>query len=376
MTTVGMVTQLQITPKQLVRVLGSLSPEVSALVVGLHGIGKSQISAGLGALLRERYPEHRWPVFDRRLAQMTEGDLLGIPDRATMGEDAVSKFLPVDWWKTACNEPCVIILEEMNRAEIQMMQGGFQIVGARELNGLKLHPMTRVIACVNPPTHYQVQEMDKALLDRFAIFHLEHSVEDWLAWARGKLDDAVVDFIKDSPQWLHHDVTQTVDLQAAPTPRSWHLLDKQLRYAGISPSECMGRAAPDLLPIFANALLGGGAATAFLKWLRDRQRFLALEDVLDNWSESVERLARSLRHEEILSCIDRIGAHSKENTWSTRQVANLADFAEKCLSGEDKILLFTGVASSGNQRNILSLHGTSLTSAIVNQVQSTRKIGS
>jgi len=138
----------------------------------------------------------------------------------------------------------------------------------------------------------------------------------------------------------------------------------------------MGRAAPDLLPIFANALLGGGAATAFLKWLRDRQRFLALEDVLDNWSESVERLARSLRHEEILSCIDRIGAHSKENTWTTRQVANLADFAEKCLSGEDKILLFTGVASSGNQRNILSLHGTSLTSAIVNQVQSTRKIGS
>jgi hypothetical protein len=381
MATAGMATVLKVTPKQLIRALGNLHPSVSALVVGFHGIGKSQIVQGVAEMLKEKYPEHEWPVFDRRLAQMTEGDLIGIPDAATIEEGRsagkpVTSFLPTDWWQQSCDAPAVINLDELNRAETQLMNGGFQIVGARELNGRVLHQETRVIACINPPAFYQVQEMDKALLDRFIIFWLKHDVNDWLDWARGRLDDALVDFIKDQPGWLHHDVSATTDLEVAPTPRSWEKLDIVLKHAGIPASDCMGRAAPDLLTLYSNGLVGRGASNALLKWLRDRAMFLKVEDVLDNWQKpATQQLAKRLRHEEILSCIDRIGQHSEENTWSAEQASNLVDFAMSALSGEDQVQLFSKITKSKNITNVMSIHNTPLTTAVVKATKAAKAVG-
>ena len=376
MATVGQATINQLTPKQLIRALSNLSPDISGMVVGLHGIGKSQISVGVAQFLRDKHPEYEWPVFDRRLAQMTEGDLIGIPDVASMNERPVTKFLPTDWWQAACDAPAVIILEELNRAEVQMMNGGFQIVGARELNGNKLHPLTRVLTCINPPGLYQVQEVDKALLDRFAVFWLKVDVEDWLSWARGKLDDAIVDFIMCSPQYLHHDPSSTAVLEVAPTPRSWEKLDIQLKYADIPPSECSGRAAPDLLPIYTNALVGLGASIAFLKWLRNREQFLSVEDVLDNWTSSkIQKLAKSLRHEEILACVSRLGDDAKSRIWTKTQADNLVAFGMACLSGEDKVALFTAVTKSGNTQNIILIHNTPLTAAVVKASNAAQELG-
>jgi hypothetical protein len=381
MATAGMATVLKVTPKQLIRALANLHPSISALVVGFHGIGKSQIAQGVSALLKEKHPEYEWPTFDKRLAQMTEGDLIGIPDadKITEGRSAgkpVTSFLPCDWWQQSCDAPSVIILEELNRAEVQMMNGGFQVVGARELNGRVLHPETRVISCINPPSHYQVQEMDKALLDRFVIFWLKHDTDDWLEWARGKLDDALVDFIKEQPQWLHHDVAKTTELEVAPTPRSWEKLDIALKHAGIPATDCMGRSAPDLLTLYANGLVGRGAANALLKWLRDRAMFLKVEDVLDNWqTPSVQALAKRLRHEEILACIDRIGQDSATRTWSKEQGANLVDFAMSVLSGEDQVNLFSKLTRAKNTRNVMLIHDSPFTAAVVKATKAAKAVG-
>lgn len=381
MATAGMATVLKVTPKQLIRALANLHPSVSALVVGFHGIGKSQIAQGVAELLKQKQPEYEWPTYDRRLAQMTEGDLIGIPDKDKIesGRSAgkpVTSFLPTDWWQASCDAPAVVILEELNRAEIQMMNGGFQIVGARELNGQVLHPETRVISCINPPSHYQVQEMDKALLDRFVIFWLKHDVDDWLEWARGRLDDALVDFIKDQPIWLHHDVSKTTDLEVAPTPRSWEKLDVVLKHAGIPATECMGRAAPELLTLYANGLIGQGASNALLKWLRDRAAFLTVEDVLDNWKKpEVKALAKRLRHEEILSCIDRLGTDSANRTWTAAQANNLVDFAMSTLSGEDKVGLFSKLTRSKNTQNVMRIHDTPFTAAVVAATKAARDVG-
>ena len=344
------------------------------LIRGRHGIGKSTV-------VYQYAKENGLPVVERRASQMTEGDLIGIPDAAEIekGRSAgkpVTSFLPCDWWQESCDAPSVIILEELNRAEIQMMNGGFQVVGARELNGQVLHPETRVISCINPPSHYQVQEMDKALLDRFVIFWLKHDSDDWLEWARGRLDDAIVDFIKDQPVWLHHDVAKTTDLEVAPTPRSWEKLDMALAHAGIPASECMGRAAPDLLPLYANGLVGRGAANAFLKWLRDRAAFLKVEDVLDNWQKpEVRALAKRLRHEEILSCIDRLGQDSGKRTWSKAQADNLVDFAMSTLSGEDKVNLFSKLTRAKNTQNVMLIHNSPFTTAVVEATKAARDVG-
>ena len=372
---VSLLTQYQVTPTQLINALTHLAPDVSALVVGEHGIGKTAIVNQLAENLRKMHSEHDWPCFDRRLAQMTEGDIIGVPHVKLMDERGVTAFLPVDWFDQACREPCVLLLDELNRAEIQIMNSAFQIIGSRELSGRKLHPMTRVIACVNPPAHYQVQEMDKALLDRFLIMHLRHDHRSWLTWARGRLDDALVDFIEENPSWLHHNIADTHDLEAAPTPRSWEKLDIQLAHAGIPAWECQGRAAPDLLPIYSHGLIGQGAATAFLKWLRDRDVFLKVEDVLDDWhTDRVQKKFKKLRHEEILSCISRIGEDSKTRTWSKKQGDNMEAFGT-VLSGEDKVLLFTAIAQGGNDKNIQRTHSSSLISAVVESCKRAKEVG-
>ena len=139
-----------------------LPANVSVLIRGPHGIGKSHLA--------ERAADDiGLPLIDRRLSQMSEGDLVGLPELV----DGVTRFCPPDWYARACREPVILLLDEINRATPELQQGAFQIVLARELNGHKLHPETRVIAAINASAEYQVNEMDPALLDRFWVVDLD-----------------------------------------------------------------------------------------------------------------------------------------------------------------------------------------------------------
>ena len=103
----------------------SVAPYVLAvkkpvLLRGRHGVGKSQvvyqIADGVGL-----------PVVERRASQMTEGDLVGLPsidgDRTT--------FNPPDWFKEACETACVLFLDEVDRATIEVRQGIFELTDSR-----------------------------------------------------------------------------------------------------------------------------------------------------------------------------------------------------------------------------------------------------
>src|SRR5437867_2646181 len=79
----------------------------------------------------------------------------------------VTRFNPPEWYMQACERPMVLFLDELNRATNEVMQAAFQIVLDRQLNGWKLHPLTRVYAAINMGANYTVNEMDPALLDRF-----------------------------------------------------------------------------------------------------------------------------------------------------------------------------------------------------------------
>ena len=77
----------------------------------------------------------------------------------------------------------ILFLDEINRASVEVQQCAFQIVLDRELNGMKLHPETRLYSAINEGTHYQVNEMGPALTRRFWVVDLEPTTEDWLEWA-------------------------------------------------------------------------------------------------------------------------------------------------------------------------------------------------
>ena len=174
-----------------------LTSKYPVLLRGRHGIGKSQVVY--------QYAESMdLPVVERRASQMTEGDLLGIPSPESMminGKEA-TKFRPFDWLVQACTEPVVLFFDEIDRAIVEVRQGIFELTDSRKLAGWHLHPGTYIVAAINGGegvSTYQVGEMDPAELDRWSVFDIEPSTEDWIDWALdNNINQNIISFIREN----------------------------------------------------------------------------------------------------------------------------------------------------------------------------------
>jgi midasin (ATPase involved in ribosome maturation) len=236
------------------------------LLRGRHGIGKStgvyQYAAKLGM-----------PVVERRASQMTEGDLVGLP--SVSGNS--TSFNPPDWFKEACDNPVVLFLDEVDRATLEVRQGIFELTDSRKLNGHHLHKDTLVFAAVNggeSGDQYQVGEMDPAELDRWTVFDLEPSVEDWLTWASdNSIDGALWDFINHNRQHLEHSDDFEPN-KVYPSRRSWERLNDCLTKA-----ELLTEASTTLFNLTA-AFVGFEAAVAFNDFIANYDRQVSVEDIL------------------------------------------------------------------------------------------------
>lgn len=346
----------------------------SILFVGKHGIGKSQVARQLAAHfhaeLKEKYQEiadlpvadaarkegsHRVDSFliDMRLSQQSEGDMIGLPELC----DGVTRFCPPEWFMAACREPRLIFLDEINRATPEVMQAAFQVVLDYQLNGYKLHPDTRVYAAVNPDSGgYAVNAMDPALIDRFAVIELEPTLEDWIDWAKGKgagqgdLLPQVVQFIQANPDFLDPP-PQAQPGRKYQSRRSWELLDRAIRFAGLS--DCYER--NDTLHALALARVGVEASLQFADYVANMEKQLDADDILDKWSVKLQKRIADLGTERYNIIADKLSDHSKENTWTAKQARNVAKYIET-LPGEHAVATWNGVMCSQNVENIKKVH--------------------
>ena len=236
------------------------------LLRGRHGIGKSTVVDQYAA-------QQNMEVVERRASQMTEGDLVGLPSI----EDNSTTFNPPDWFKAACDRPVVLFLDEVDRATLEVRQGIFELTDSRKLNGHTLHPDTLVFAAVNGGEHgaqYQVGEMDPAELDRWTVFDIEPSVEDWLSWAKeSQVSDEIWNFINQNRNHLEH----TDDFEpnkVYPSRRSWERLDKCLTQADL-----LKEASPVLYNL-TSAFVGFEAAVAFNDFVLNYDRQVTTDDIL------------------------------------------------------------------------------------------------
>ena len=320
--------------KTFLSVANVLPGTTSVLLRGPHGIGKSQVVRALAA-------GFGLEVIDRRLSQMTEGDMIGLP--STDGE--VTRFNPPEWFKRACVAPVALFLDELNRASVEVMQAAFQIVLDRELNGWKLHPETRVYAAVNASAAYTVNEMDPALLDRFWVTDLTPSVEDWLAWAEGNVHDNVVSFIKTNQKWL--DSPKNAEASAvAPSRRSWERLSAALVKAGVVDQ-------PDG-PLFYPICLGfiGTEATiAFHGYIKTMDRQVSGEEIVNKYHEVKAKVAK-LGQEKLNVAIEKVTDYlftQNITNLTDAQGANLRDFM-KDLPGELRTVAWSKWTSKGMEK--------------------------
>jgi len=303
----------------------ALQPDVSVCVRGNHGIGKSQAVYQLGG-------HFNMTVIERRLSQMSEGDMIGLPELT----DGVTRFAPPDWYRRACDEPVLLFLDELNRATPEIMQAAFQIVLDRELNGYKLHKDTRVYTAVNVEIDYNVNDMDPALLDRFWVVDLDPTAEDWLLWAKPKVCETIYDFILNNKKHLEHNGSHEAG-RVYPSRRSWDRLSQVLRTAKVedSPEE-------QLFYALSLGMVGPETAIAFKDHAASMDRNITGEDVINTWGK-VHHKVRKMGHERLNAIIERVADHSVENNWSDKQGANASKFMST-IPDELKIVLWSAIA--------------------------------
>ena len=62
--------------------------------------------------------------------------------------------------------------------------------------------------------------MDPAELDRYTVFDVEPSIDDWVAWAADNCDALVTDFIRNNTEHLEHNDDPEPN-KVYPSRRSW-----------------------------------------------------------------------------------------------------------------------------------------------------------
>ena len=187
------------------------------MLVGNHGIGKSEI-------LSEYYGGLGMPVVALFLGQMSDpGDLIGLPCR----DDKTGKtdFMPPYWFPTD-GKPVVLFLDELNRARPEILQTVMDLALNRKLAGKLLPEGSRIISAVNAGDQYQLTDLDPALVSRFNIVNFKPTAEEWLLWARKTgLDSRVIGFIDENRMWLDKDpdMKEGADtgLYKTPDRRAW-----------------------------------------------------------------------------------------------------------------------------------------------------------
>ncbi len=342
--------------KTFVNVVTSLPPEISVLAKGPTGIGKSQIFHQIGKNLE-------MPVIDRRLSQMTEGDIIGLPELI----DGITRFAPVDWFVKACETPVILFFDEINRATVEVQQCAFQIVLDRELNGHVLHPETRVYAAINEGSEYQVLDMDPALLRRFWTMAIEPTTEDWLNWATGRDDvgSVVCDFVRNYPSHLRYK-GELEPGKIYPNPASWHRLASSLKHAGCFPDDVAGSALPEVFYPMALGFVGTEAAVCFTDFVRNYETVYSAEDILDRWDEKSEGI-NQLTNDKKNDLIQKVISYSTLNELDVQQVMNASSFVKTC-SDEMIVNFFNLVMETKNLEHIRKFHKTlgKLVTEIVN----------
>jgi len=233
---------------------------------GRHGVGKSevvyQIASHIGL-----------PVIERRVSQMTEGDLVGLP----IIKDDSTTFNPPDWFKEACDNAVLLFLDEVDRGTTEVSQQIFELTDSRKLNGHRLHPDTIIFAAVNGGEHgsqYQVRDMDPAELDRWTVFDVEPSEEDWLVWAKDQVDEIIWDFINQNRAHLEHK-TDFEPNKVYPSRRSWKRLNDCLVQAMLLTD------ASNQLFHLATGFVGMEAAVSLNDFVSNYSRIVTVEDILE-----------------------------------------------------------------------------------------------
>ncbi len=179
-----------------------------------------------------------------------------------------------------------------------------------------------------------------------------------------------MDFIRQNEMHLRVDPGAVEPGTVCPNPASWHRVDECLKHMNMEPSKNAGRSTPDGMYAVCLGMLGLEASIAFTQFVREYDRQISAEDVLNGDVKSSD--CKDLPQSTLAAVVEKIGAHSKSNDWTLAQCKNVEGFA-KALPGELMIQVWNVITSAQNIKNIQHMHKL-MGQEVVRAVQASRNL--
>ena len=373
--------------------LKTVSPDITVCVRGRHAVGKSEgvyqaaadlrcetyrdpqvcvnMVEALGGKVRvsKNGEKAKWvtkwnyelgvPVVERRLSQMTEGDIIGMPELHSVraGEQSwrSTSFRPCDWLIQACQFPVVLFLDERNRAPEGVKQAVFQLADSKAFYGHVMHDETRITVAENVGDQYQVEQSDPAEVSRWVTVELEPDVEEWLTWAEGKCHAATIEFIRSNHSCLEHKGIFEAN-KKYPDRRSWYHLDKECQRLGVFTADNPNE--NQVLYILAGAFLGPEIGVKFNEFVIDRDREVKATDIINNWAKAKKRIVGAdglVSNAQYIEATVKVGdwCKDKNNNLTIKQGRQVALFMADC-PAEARMSAWTAFQANGS--NLFTVH--------------------
>lgn len=337
-----------------------LPDDISIIMRGRHGIGKTEV-------VRQLAEEFNLPIIERRLSQLTEGDLIGLPFNY---QDRITKYLPPEWFAEAMDSPHLLFLDEFDRSINEVQQAAMELILDRSIQGQKIHPQCRIYAAINGGKYgslYKINNMDPALYDRFWIVDCDPSIEEWLKWATcNDVIQDIVNFISTNKEELEKNIQQDV-YKITPSRRSWTRLSNVLRLNPFIINDVRNSKGNSLFIAICSGFVGIESTGLFLNFITNPENHIFAEDILDRFDQNIERF-KSFKIEHLNFAIDKVSYHTKDKSkkaWSKDQVKNVAKFFE-LLSPELRIVMWDKLTSPNSKIENMQLLSRLVSDLIIN----------
>lgn len=278
---------------------------VTAYVWGHRGLGKS-------SLVKQVCEENDMGFIDFRASQIEASDLRGLPDRvngrtvylppadmpsADLTDDEAHKLLDegANPHEIAPRrQRGILFLDEVNRAQDDVLQGIFQLVLDRRIGQYALPEGWSVVCAGNFMEGYQVSGFnDPAFLNRFCHLVLssgESSFPEWVEYMSSKDSDderrKVVEFTSSDLKYLDGQVDGELGFAIQPSRRSWEMVSRVL-------VSCRETAADEETKLeVISGLVGREVAIAFSKYDCPIKPHMLVADGVKKHEKEIGKLSR------------------------------------------------------------------------------------
>ena len=327
----------------------AVGKNLNPLFAGAAAIGKSEICQAWAHSQRERNPD--FGFIDLRVAYLEAPDFIGFPGETAdeNGRLRTSHRLP-EFWPTDPDSEGLLLLEEPNRGTTAVMNCLMQLLTDRKVHNYNLPKGWIIAAAINPDSaEYDVNSLDTALKNRFAIFEVEYDHSTFVSFMSSNDWCSHIQYFVKSGTWTYKDASTVAKDGVYISPRTWSQLNAAHKAGAVDDKQ--------LHRIITSAVLGKDIGNEFWKFVHDDAPVTS-KDLISNKDKSLKKLKDQSRPEsyqgdKIAVTVESIIKDYGGTSATEDQVDELTMVAvAEIISSDQAVILLKGCGLKSHNGNI------------------------